>query len=435
MNRIPLHEAVREIQIAVEDAEKDSRKPFFFIAGAGISEPHIPLAGALQKRCEDEAVRQKRPVKADESGCPLERYSCAFDAAYPHAVARQRFLRGIIESSAISPANLRLAHLLQSGAVASIAVTPNFDDLLTRALRLLGQRTIRVCDHPATVDRINHESDKDLQVIHVHGTYWFYDQCNLKGELGDRARASQDTAFTMVGLLDRILANRSPLVVGYSGWEGDVIMTALRRRLHPNRRLPYRLYWFCHTADAVRTLPEWLVHHPDVYFVFHPHSRGLQGPPFARRASDPPPRGPHPQGEAETPLTAETVYEQMIRALKLAPPRITEDPLHWYADYLKESLGLDGGRGPGDVYSIGNIIEAIERVAPMLKAEPLLDPMRQAVRRAEYADAIELAEGVWRRPSGGARLDDELAAELVNMLFMAARGVGTGRCGSRGRTT
>ena len=35
----------------------------------------------------------------------------------------------------------------------------------------------------------------------------------------------------MASMLEVILSNHSPFVIGYGGWNGDVIMEALRRRL------------------------------------------------------------------------------------------------------------------------------------------------------------------------------------------------------------
>ena len=131
-------------------------------------------------------------------------------------------------------ANLRLAHLLIQGDGSQILITPNFDEFVLKALGIFGYGKLRLCDHPETVERVGPE-EQDVQIIHVHGTYRYYDLANLKPQIESRATGSQSTSFTMLGLLDRILVNRSPLVVGYSGWEGDVIMSALHRRLERRR--------------------------------------------------------------------------------------------------------------------------------------------------------------------------------------------------------
>jgi hypothetical protein len=144
-----------------------------------------------------------------------------------------------------------------------LVVTTNFDDFLSRALILFGKHHI-ICDHPRTLERFDLESE-DIQIIHIHGSYWFYDCCNLKGEIVGRAESSPSTPFTMLTLLDQILWRHSPLVVGYSGWEGDVFMGALKRRL--SRSLGTNLYWFCYRRSDADSLPGWLKGCPNLRVV------------------------------------------------------------------------------------------------------------------------------------------------------------------------
>jgi hypothetical protein len=94
-----------------------------------------------------------------------------------------------------------------------------------------------------------------VQIVHVHGSHWFYDCCNLKGEIVGQARLDSAGTMTMGHLLDRILAEYSPIVVGYSGWKENVLMSALLRRLQ-QPSLPYNLYWFCHRHSDAADLPE-----------------------------------------------------------------------------------------------------------------------------------------------------------------------------------
>ncbi|MGD0772659.1 MAG: SIR2 family protein [Candidatus Solibacter sp.] len=168
-----------------------------------------------------------------------------------------------MENAFISRANFRLAHLLLENTITNLVVTTNFDDFLSRALSLFGRRHI-VCDHPRTLERIDLRS-QDVQIIHIHGSYWFYDCCNLRGEISDRAKGSSATSFTMLSTLDDILRAHSPLVVGYSGWEGDIFMDALRRRL--SAALRTNLYWFCYRRRDAETLPDWLKASPNVCVV------------------------------------------------------------------------------------------------------------------------------------------------------------------------
>lgn len=260
MQIIDINRAVSEIKQACEESQKEGRQPFFFLVGAGISYPPIPLASEIIEKCKAIAIEHGRT--SELSGKPIDIYSHWFQQAYPHSSQRQRYLRRLIEGKPISEANFRLAHLLLEKNVTNMVVTTNFDDFLGRALTLFGKPHI-ICDHPSTAGRIDLEQD-DIQVIHVHGTYWFYDACNLYGEIEERSQASMQTIMTMASLLDRILSQRSPLVIGYEGWEKDVVMTALKRRLQSP--IPYNLYWFCYRRSDIDKLPEWLKPHRQVFF-------------------------------------------------------------------------------------------------------------------------------------------------------------------------
>jgi hypothetical protein len=132
------------------------------------------------------------------------------DAAFPQAEQRRKYLQEKVQGKNISPATLRLAHLLQDGRIARTVVTPNFDDFLTRALTLFGVPHI-ICDHPHTVRRLATQSET-RQILNVHGTYWFYDCCNLKGEIKQR---TQDGAASVSSFLANLLWQSSPIVIGH----------------------------------------------------------------------------------------------------------------------------------------------------------------------------------------------------------------------------
>ena len=128
-------------------------------------------------------------------------------------------------------------------------MTPNFDDQLSRALRLFGYDA-EVIDNPATVDFLDRERTRDVQIVHVHGTYRHYDCRNLLPEIKANARSRGGMRRFLAQLLD---SHRSPVVLGYSGWEGDVIMSALSEHLRRRKRfgLPNKIYWFCYRRENV----------------------------------------------------------------------------------------------------------------------------------------------------------------------------------------
>lgn len=351
---VSLKEAVRNI---VETRSRPTRpvsNPFVFVTGAGISYPSVPLAGSITKDCE-KLARSKGVNAEPKSDSPIDRYSYWFEKAYPDPTARQEYIQRLVEAKPISPANFRLAHLLIAGFT-NLIITPNFDTLLSRALRLFGHNGFRVCDHPATTARITPELSQ-TQIIHVHGTFQFYDVVNLKGELEHRAR------FTMARLLDDIFRDRVPLVIGYSGWDGDVITKALKRRLEKkDSPLPYTLYWFCHS-----TCPslDWLGSNSAVRLV----------------APD----------EGAT-LSAEEILDELIREMHCKEPELARRPVRFLAEQLRESL--PDGKSQSDPYSLRSVAARVHRAAELEEAEfteanRYMERVRTFLRTSRYDEATE----------------------------------------------
>jgi len=368
-------------QVCDENRTMDEPAPFFFLVGSGISYPPVPLASKIEETCKVVSREHKR-IEPPPGARLIDTYSHWFDQAYPHAVERQRYLRGLIEGKFISHANFRLAHLLLEKSIANLVVTTNFDDFLSRALSLFGKAHI-VCDHPRTVERINPEAE-DIQIVHVHGTYWFYDCCNLKGEIEERSRGSAENSLTMASLLDTLMARRSPLVIGYGGWEGDVVMCALRRRLQ--NLLPYNLYWFCYRESEAESLPDFIRNHPNVYFVI-----GTRPPALTAAVAGGPVEGSYTAEEPQLP--AQKVLDELIRVFNLPAPALTQDPLGYFADYLKQSLPQeDGTTAQTDIYSLASVIERIEAArGQTIKARASrMEQIRDRLRRSQYREAIRL---------------------------------------------
>lgn len=323
---------------------------------------------------------------------PLDKYSHWLEKAYPQASQRQRYFKKLIENQPISHANFRLAHLLSEERLATLVVTPNFDDFLSRALTLFGQPHI-VCDHPNTVERIDTEST-EIQIVHVHGTYWFYDCCNLRGEIEARTEDSRERAVTMTSLLDTILSRHSPIVIGYAGWEGDVIMTALKRRLQSG--LPNNLYWFAFRPDDVEGLRSLLRNHRDACVV------------VPDKPTKPAPEPKIPSGEklATTPneleptLQAQFVLDKLVAAFTRDSPALTLDPIGFFAEQLRKSFPQESSDKPGeDIYELRDIIRRVERVRAtgeekLTAIEAQIEKVRDAVRRSSYLEALETVRQV-----------------------------------------
>jgi hypothetical protein len=417
LKKLNLATAVGHIkQICDDNRAGGHRLPFFLLTGAGLSFPPVPLASMVEEHCKTVAVAQNRKIPP-KSKRTIDTYSYWFDLAYPQPVQRQRYLRGLMQAKPISQASFRLAHLLSEKSVASLVVTTNFDDFLSRALNLFGVPHI-VCDHPRTVERIDTESE-DIQIIHVHGTYWFYDCCNLTGEIEERSRSSAETSLTMASLLDTVLSGRTPLVMGYAGWEGDVVMCALKRRLH--NRLPYNLYWFLYRESELASLPEWLKDHPDVCFV-------VDGP-LAPQEPDSAQTGSLPENEEESSadpeptissnLSAQKVLDELIRTFNIAAPPLTSDPLGHFANYLKGSLPQDDGQSAeADIYFMSSVVEYIEgarKRATVKRGETRMEKIRDLMRRSHFREAIRLGAA-----TAADRLSAGLARDLLRTMLTAA---------------
>jgi tetratricopeptide (TPR) repeat protein len=425
MKTMDLETAASEIQQACED-EEEGRLSYFFLVGAGISYPPVDLAPAIEDACRVTAHKYKR-TDEPSSKLPIDTYSHWFDKAYPQPSQRQKYLRDLIKDKNISQANFRLAHLLLKKKITNLVVTPNFDDFLLRALTLFGKQPI-VCDHPAMVERVILSHMDEIQIVHVHGTYSFYDCCNLRDEITTRAESSSQTTATMAALLDSILMNRVPLVLGYSGWEGDVFMMALERRLK-NRRLPYRLYWFCYKQEATEMLPDWLKSHADVHFVMPTPKPATPSSGERIEYGDSPKSQmkPPPQGDgqiasgasSENVLMAQQVLDRLIQTFALEAPTLTSDPLQFLADHLRASLPKAEKNQPEDsVYRIKKVIERIE-MAKQREQEELqtqvsesqLEQVRDALRRSQYGEAIKIG--------GAIDLDNMTDRQLLELLEAA----------------
>lgn len=405
---ITVSEAVAQIALT----RKRHERPFFFMVGAGISSPQVPLAGAIVEACRKEVPAAERP---DGPSDPMKEYSWWFQQAFPSPADRQWYLRKLIEKQFVSHSNLRLAHVMLSRKIANLVVTTNFDDFVSQSLTLFGEPHL-VCDHPETIQRIDPDAD-DLQIVHVHGTYWFYDCVNLEGEIETRSLRSAQTAFSMGDFLDRVLINRSPIVLGYSGWAGDVFMQALERRLH--RGLPYNIYWFCYQRGAIQNLPEFVRTHPNVLFVVPESPKS--GPDGSRARLAQADEGVS-AASAEPVLPARDVLDAMITGFHLEAPPLMRDPLQFFAGQLQRSLPQDdSGNSSRDIYLFPEVIRRIRRaVHSSSEFEKRLEAVPDAVRRSDYKGTIAAALAIRLDELGDGLISDEEIQELIEALILAA---------------
>jgi tetratricopeptide (TPR) repeat protein len=377
----------------------------------------------------------------------MEVYAHWLQRAFPDRGLRQDYFKKWIADKPISHANLRLAHLLSEKKLATLVVTPNFDTFLSRALNLFGQEHI-VCDHPATTERINPES-ADVQIVHVHGTYWFYDLCNLPSEIRDRSVDTRLQSVTMPSLLDDILRRHSAIVIGYSGWEGDVITNALKRR-HTST-VPHNLYWFCYSRGDADGVPQCVRDSLDSCIVVPPArvtSRAGASPVMDPKAAA-------VSGELDPNLPAQLVLDKLVEAFTVKAPYLTQDPIGFFVGELTKSFPQElGEKTTDDIYDLRGVIQTVQGIRRSSKKkkpaalDSEMERVRDAVRRSAYPEAIKrVARLEPKAPSAGQKemlmesalsasdgLGDNLSAQLrgYDLAVRLAKGKVLDRPSGRG---
>lgn len=344
ITKMPLEEAIREIKKAYgPEMKKAGFPPFFFVVGAGISSPSIPLARGIINECEKRILDQegKSPQPANFIDV-LDEFSNRFQKAMPQSHMRQNYLRVLIEGKAISYAKFLLARILLHKQITHLVVTTNFDDLLSRALTLCGAQP-RTYDQPQSIASIKHW-ENDIQILHVHGTYLYYNCVALRGEIKETAKLDNHNK-SIVEKLGEVLGMCTPLVIGYSGWSGDVIMSALKRRLKNGSELDSYLYWFCYQESVIESLPGWLKNNPSVRFVVPEKDTTLTiRPNKATKENIFSPlevRRRELEGfisEEAAKLDAVSVFQKLIGEFEIPEPPLIHDPLGFHLDRLKTEI-------------------------------------------------------------------------------------------------
>ena len=259
-----LEEAINEINniYSCDNAEK---YPFFLIVGAGVSCPDIPLASQIIKICMHECENKEYFTEWKKQSENLENedeYSFWLSKAYPSKENRRKFFSNIILNSKISSSNLQIANILASRKVFNLVITPNFDDQIERSLNLLN-----FFDYYSSTNAIDNLSinlrSNNVQIVHVHSDYRNYDFKNLSYEINKESM--NNGVLSMKDLVSNVLKDRSPIIVGYSGWENDLIMKAIKERI--TYETPYKYYWFCYNKNDYDRLPDWLKSNENVNFI------------------------------------------------------------------------------------------------------------------------------------------------------------------------
>jgi len=337
---VSLQDATNLIWETVEiEQEMKEECPYLFIVGAGISTPEILTANGIidqckkkvERLCQGDGEKLQRICDVAESlgENSAKYYSYWFEQAYKNKMHRQQYLKNIMNDSKISMSNLLLAQILNTKTIATTVITPNFDNHLLKSLNLLGNYDVFSADNMLDNIALNANS-KRVQIMHVHGMYEFYDCCNLENR---DAEIIQGQEFkTTPGTIKTFLKTKSPIVIGYSGWEDDVIMVKLRERLE-YEALPYKLLWFCYSGKDYEKLPKWLKENKEVVFVLPEKKMDMRSKIENR------------ENKVEDPvLLAEDVLSALIVRFGFKSPNLFINPIQYYIDlidkYLSEKIEI-----------------------------------------------------------------------------------------------
>lgn len=327
-----IDKALQTIKSTMYHHKNSAYYPYFFIVGAGISVPEIPAASKIIDICKDTVreidsnlftrYEEESNSFADNS---IKYYSSWIEYAYPNRINRSHLFKDLCSKSKISSANLMLAQILNSREFANTVFTTNFDDSLKKALDLMGTKNY-FCAENIMDNLVISNQTKDIQIIHVHGTFNFYDCANLEKEIDNIA--SQSGTISSARVLSSFLSDHAPIIVGYSGWENDVIMRCLKERLtYPT---PLQYIWICYDKNSYSRLPEWIKKSDSVIFVIPESDAGDCGNSCDTNSWD-------NTGNTET-LDATMFFKRIISDLKLKPPLIFTDPHQYYSKKIKSLL-------------------------------------------------------------------------------------------------
>lgn len=330
-----LEKALHIMKSTMHHHKSDAYFPYFFIVGAGISVPEIPSASKIVDICK-ETVKEIDPelfAQYEESSKSflengMKYYSSWIEYAYPNRIDRSRLFKDLCRKAKISSANLMLAQILHSSQFANTVFTTNFDDSIKKALDLMGTKNF-FCAENSMDNLVVSNQIKDIQIIHVHGTFDFYDCANLEKEIDDVA--SQKGAVASSQLLTSFLSNQAPIIVGYSGWENDVIMQCLEERLkYPT---PLQYIWICYNKQSYLDLPNWIKENDSVIFVIPEQDNndcGENGDTLTWNA----------YGKVDT-IDATMFFKRIISNFKLKAPLIFTDPYSYYFQKIQSILPKD----------------------------------------------------------------------------------------------
>lgn len=395
---------------------------FFFMIGAGVSYPPIPLASNIINKCRDLIGKEnsQRLETLDRQVLrrpPIEQYEAYLRSAFPSPFQRAEYFQSLILDAKLSHASLRLAHLLTAkpnSLISELVVTTNFDELLFKCLRLFGKEP-QVFSHPGEFYRIPLDEDEPL-IVHLHGRVHNYDVANL---IFEQERSAKNSALQ--SFLDHVLAERSPIVIGYSGWENDAFMWNLKTRLTSDCSLKANIYWFCYSREGYQQLPKWLRFSKEAFFVLAPQVQDITTTLTSRlEPAFGAPGFQYDTADSST-LPATQVFEALIRTFAIPSPPFTNNTLSFISGALKRILpdeptpGNDTIRFEAKNYFLNRISRMIDIAAENTQGDVSLSAILENVRQCHFADALDSAFQMWNSIADKREAAEKMPYDLYDL--------------------
>jgi SIR2-like domain len=198
----------------------------------------------------DSQIRQLLQNFFDVSGAfpslnSEEEYACYFEATYPAAQDRRRYIDDMMRGAKPGYGHMALAHLLKLD-LARIIWTTNFDRVIEDAVGTVmgtgSQITVGDLGEP---QRVRTAFSQQRWPIYgkLHGDFQSENLKNTADEL-----AKQDAG--MRDILIDACRNQGLIVAGYSGWDASV-MEALQGAINDGSGFPNGLFWVVRGQDNV----------------------------------------------------------------------------------------------------------------------------------------------------------------------------------------
>lgn len=375
-----------------EDDQKAT--PYFFLVGAGISRPEIDGSRGIIDACKKQVAEmytddldkiESIEKEAEEhKSNTMSEYSFWFKIAYPNRKERENYLKSIIQKAKISSSNLLLAQILSSKKIANTVLTPNFDDKLLQALSLFGIYDVFVADNPQDNLAISSSSDL-IQIAHIHGTYHFYNSCNTFEEIlsvkGNSGRLS------VTNILDEFFKHKTPIVIGYSGWEEDVIMS----RLHDSLAAPlgHIILWYCYDKESYLNLPDWLKESDSVKFILPKESLDCSADLMIENDLEEikVDFDEHDTEADGNKLYASDVLNALISKFDIERPDLFSNPFRYYSKIMDSYIPEDN-----NVYFLRNWVNRMRYIEKDLEKDSIV--IKKFVDAAHRNNSVKMAEAI-----------------------------------------